>query len=148
MKTKRHFLFRSLPLSILESPSLIKFQSRNLCYYLFDYLYVRGVARRFLLNLNYSQTEQWTVSCVRVSCLSHFITIFNEAYYPTSLYCNFVFFSGQATLVKEPTVQIQCLSGSMLITIKNAPSSYEGLFSGMVYPKGLAKNSTCLSEYR
>jgi hypothetical protein len=36
----------------------------------------------------------------------------------------------------------------MLITIKNAPASYEGLFSGMVYPKGLAKNSTCLSEYR
>lgn len=55
---------------------------------------------------------------------------------------------GQATLLKEPTVQIQCLSGSMLITIKNAPASYDGLFSGMVYPKGLAKNSTCLSEYR
>ena len=58
------------------------------------------------------------------------------------------FFAGQATLVKEPSVQIQCLSGSMLITIKNAPASYDGLFSGMVYPKGLAKNSTCLSEYR
>lgn len=57
-------------------------------------------------------------------------------------------FSGQATIVKEPSVHIQCLSGSMLITIKNAPASYEGLFSGMVYPKGLAKNSTCLSEYR
>lgn len=36
----------------------------------------------------------------------------------------------------------------MLITIKNAPSSYDGHFSGMVYPKGLSKNSTCLSEYR
>lgn len=54
----------------------------------------------------------------------------------------------QATFIKEPTLQIQCLSGSMLITIKNAPASYDGLFSGMVYPKGLAKNSTCLSEYR
>lgn len=65
------------------------------------------------------------------------------------LYNNlFLFISGQATLVKEPSVQIQCLSGSMLITIKNAPASYDGLFSGMVYPKGLAKNSTCLSEYR
>lgn len=58
------------------------------------------------------------------------------------------FFSGQATLVKEPTVQIQCLSGSMMIMIKNAPSSYDGHFSGMIYPKGLSKNSTCLSEYR
>lgn len=49
----------------------------------------------------------------------------------------------------EPTVRIQCMSGSMLITIKDAPPSHEnGLFSGMVYPKGLSKNSTCLSEYR
>lgn len=49
----------------------------------------------------------------------------------------------------EPTVRIQCLSGSMLITIKDAPPSHEnGLFSGMIYPKGLSKNSTCLSEYR
>lgn len=54
----------------------------------------------------------------------------------------------QATLVKEPIVQIQCLSGSMVVTIKNAPANYEGHFSGMVYPKGLAKNSSCLSEYR
>lgn len=51
--------------------------------------------------------------------------------------------------MKEPTVQIQCLSGSMLITIKDAPSSPDsGLFNGMVYPKGLSKNSTCLKEYR
>lgn len=55
----------------------------------------------------------------------------------------------QATLlVKEPTVQIQCLQGSILITIKNAPASYDGFFSGRIYPKGLAKNSTCLTEYR
>ncbi|XP_062541315.1 uncharacterized protein LOC134209342 [Armigeres subalbatus] len=49
---------------------------------------------------------------------------------------------------KEPTVRIQCLSGSMLITIKDAPANLNGQFSGMVYPKGLAKNSTCLTEYR
>ncbi|XP_073845797.1 zona pellucida domain-containing protein piopio isoform X1 [Musca autumnalis] len=49
----------------------------------------------------------------------------------------------------EPTVKIKCLSGSMLITIKDAPVNHEtGLFSGMVYPKGLSKNSTCLTEYR
>lgn len=40
------------------------------------------------------------------------------------------------------------MSGSMIVTIKNAPASYDGHFSGMVYPKGLAKNSSCLSEYR
>lgn len=51
--------------------------------------------------------------------------------------------------IVEPTVRIQCLSGSMLITIKDPPPSQEsGLFSGMVYPKGLSKNSTCLTEYR
>lgn len=61
---------------------------------------------------------------------------------------NFLQSKKQATLIKEPTVQIQCMSGSMLITIRNAPASYDGLFSGMVYPKGLPKNSTCLSEYR
>ncbi|XP_055607930.1 uncharacterized protein LOC129755451 [Uranotaenia lowii] len=49
---------------------------------------------------------------------------------------------------KEPTVRIQCMSGSMLITIKDAPANLNGQFSGMVYPKGLAKNSTCLTEYR
>ncbi|XP_053677610.1 cuticlin-4 [Anopheles nili] len=48
---------------------------------------------------------------------------------------------------KEPTVRIQCQSGSMLITIKDAPANLNGQFSGMVYPKGLAKNSTCLTEY-
>lgn len=49
----------------------------------------------------------------------------------------------------EPTVRIQCLSGSMLITIKDAPPSHDnGLFSGMIYPKGLSKNSSCLAEYR
>lgn len=53
------------------------------------------------------------------------------------------------TSFKEPTVRIQCLSGSMLITIKDAPPSHDdGMFSGMVYPKGLSKNSSCLTEYR
>lgn len=56
--------------------------------------------------------------------------------------------SGSATIfTKEPTVRIQCQSGSMLITIKDAPANLNGQFSGMVYPKGLAKNSTCLTEY-
>ena len=36
----------------------------------------------------------------------------------------------------------------MLITIKDAPVNTNGLFSGMIYPKGLAKNSSCLAEYR
>ncbi|KAH8394783.1 hypothetical protein KR222_005617, partial [Zaprionus bogoriensis] len=49
----------------------------------------------------------------------------------------------------EPSVRVKCLSGSMLISIKDAPPNHEtGLFSGMIYPKGLSKNSTCLSEYR
>ncbi|KAL9917401.1 uncharacterized protein LOC119640917 isoform X1 [Glossina fuscipes] len=49
----------------------------------------------------------------------------------------------------EPTVKIKCLSGSMLITIKDPPTNHEtGLFSGMIYPRGLSKNSTCLTEYR
>ncbi|XP_034109524.1 uncharacterized protein LOC117571474 isoform X2 [Drosophila albomicans] len=49
----------------------------------------------------------------------------------------------------EPSVRVKCLSGSMLISIKDAPTNQEtGLFSGMIYPKGLSKNSTCLSEYR
>lgn len=36
----------------------------------------------------------------------------------------------------------------MIITVKDPPPSPDGKFSGMVYPKGLSKNSTCLSEYR
>ncbi|EDW73841.2 uncharacterized protein Dwil_GK19473 [Drosophila willistoni] len=55
--------------------------------------------------------------------------------------------SPKTTIV--PSVFVECLSGSMLITIKDAPPNHEtGLFSGMIYPKGLSKNSTCLSEYR
>uniref|UniRef100_A0A182IND9 ZP domain-containing protein n=1 Tax=Anopheles atroparvus TaxID=41427 RepID=A0A182IND9_ANOAO len=50
-------------------------------------------------------------------------------------------------LTKEPTIRIQCQTGSMLITIKDAPANLNSQFSGMVYPKGLAKNSTCLTEY-
>ncbi|XP_055312414.1 uncharacterized protein LOC129574424 [Sitodiplosis mosellana] len=54
-----------------------------------------------------------------------------------------------STATKEPTVRIKCLTGSMLITIKDAPTSPDDdLFSGMIYPKGLSKNSTCLTEYR
>lgn len=50
---------------------------------------------------------------------------------------------------KEPTVRIKCMSGSMLITIHDAPTSPDDdLFSGMIYPKGLSKNSSCLTEYR
>lgn len=37
----------------------------------------------------------------------------------------------------------------MLITINDPPTSLENdLFSGMIYPKGLSKNSSCLTEYR
>lgn len=54
-----------------------------------------------------------------------------------------------SAVTKEPTVRIKCLSGSMLITIKDAPASPDDdLFSGMIYPKGLSKNSSCLTEYR
>lgn len=48
---------------------------------------------------------------------------------------------------KSPSVRIQCMSGFMLITIKDAPSTDEGYFSGMIYPKELSKNSTCLAEF-
>lgn len=37
----------------------------------------------------------------------------------------------------------------MIITIADAPTSPDdGKFSGMIYPKGLAKNSTCLAEFK
>lgn len=39
------------------------------------------------------------------------------------------------------------MSGSMLITIKDPPSVAEGFFSGMIYPKDLSKNSSCLAEF-
>lgn len=49
----------------------------------------------------------------------------------------------------EPTVKVKCLTGFMLITIKDAPLNPKtGAFSGMIYPKGLSKNTTCLTEYR
>lgn len=35
----------------------------------------------------------------------------------------------------------------MLISIKDPPSITEGIFSGIVYPKDLSKNSTCLAEF-
>lgn len=60
-----------------------------------------------------------------------------------------VFADTSSAAPKEPTVRIKCLSGSMLITINDPPTSLENdLFSGMIYPKGLSKNSSCLTEYR
>lgn len=47
----------------------------------------------------------------------------------------------------QPEIRIQCLSGSMLISIKDAPSTVEGIFSGIIYPKDLSKNSSCLAEF-
>lgn len=65
------------------------------------------------------------------------------------LFSNIGTSSSATSSIKEPTVRIQCMSGSMLITIKDAPPSPdEHLFNGMIYPKGLSKNSTCLTEYR
>uniref|UniRef100_A0A336MZ58 CSON003393 protein n=2 Tax=Culicoides sonorensis TaxID=179676 RepID=A0A336MZ58_CULSO len=48
---------------------------------------------------------------------------------------------------KSPNVRIQCMSGFMVITIKDAPSTEDGYFSGMIYPKELSKNSTCMAEF-
>lgn len=39
-------------------------------------------------------------------------------------------------------VSIACNSNSILVTISTATN-----FNGMIYPKGLSKNSTCMSEY-
>lgn len=39
-------------------------------------------------------------------------------------------------------VDIECNSNSIMVTISTA-----GDFNGMIYPKGLSKNSTCLAEY-
>lgn len=39
-------------------------------------------------------------------------------------------------------VNVECNSNYIRITL-NAPHS----FNGMIYPKGLSKNSTCMSEY-
>lgn len=65
--------------------------------------------------------------------------------------CSFLFSlitEHQSVVVsKPPTVRIQCMSGFMVITIKDAPSTDEGFFSGMIYPKELSKNSTCMSEF-
>lgn len=87
----------------------------------------------FAFKCNKRQLQWWWKNFFLAYCVifnSHFLSI------------------GQATLLsKEPTVQIQCMSGSMLVTIKNAPANYDGLFNGKIYPKGLSKNSTCLSEY-
>ncbi|XP_055384555.1 uncharacterized protein LOC129614161 isoform X2 [Condylostylus longicornis] len=50
----------------------------------------------------------------------------------------------------NPSIQVECKTDMMLIMIENNPKEghTNNLFSGMVYPKGLPKHSTCLSEYR
>ncbi|OAD54311.1 Cuticlin-1 [Eufriesea mexicana] len=51
----------------------------------------------------------------------------------------------QATVAIASTVQIECASESIIVHI-----STEGKtdFHGLVYPRGLSKNSSCLQEYR
>ncbi|KAI4483009.1 hypothetical protein M0802_013508 [Mischocyttarus mexicanus] len=50
-----------------------------------------------------------------------------------------------ATVAIASTVQIECASESIIVHI-----STEGKtdFHGLVYPRGLSKNSSCLQEYR
>lgn len=50
-----------------------------------------------------------------------------------------------ATVGIASTVQIECASESIIVYI-----STEGKtdFHGLVYPRGLSKNSSCLQEYR
>uniref|UniRef100_A0A2M4DLY2 ZP domain-containing protein n=1 Tax=Anopheles darlingi TaxID=43151 RepID=A0A2M4DLY2_ANODA len=87
----------------------------------------------------HSTTLVGTIAAVAV-CVLTIATFTHGAQIPSMKRSAMIF-------TKEPTVRIQCLSGAMLITIKDAPANLNGQFSGMVYPKGLAKNSTCLTEY-
>lgn len=43
----------------------------------------------------------------------------------------------------KPDVQIECNSDSIVVTLSAAVSG----FNGMIYPKGLSKNSSCMVEY-
>uniref|UniRef100_A0A1B0AH04 ZP domain-containing protein n=1 Tax=Glossina pallidipes TaxID=7398 RepID=A0A1B0AH04_GLOPL len=101
------------------------------------------------------QQEQHQISCIihtklpsslSSSCSS------SSSFLSNTLEDHFTDYESIPTSTKtsvEPTVKIKCLSGSMLITIKDPPTNHEtGLFSGMIYPRGLSKNSTCLTEYR
>lgn len=40
-------------------------------------------------------------------------------------------------------MHIECNSNNILVTLKS-----EGSFNGMIYPKGLSTNSTCMVEYK
>jgi len=47
----------------------------------------------------------------------------------------------------KPQIKVECLSDSMIISIMNAPSASSSYFNGIIYPKDLAKNSSCSTEY-
>lgn len=50
-----------------------------------------------------------------------------------------------ATAAIASTVQIECASESIIVHISTEGNTD---FHGLVYPRGLSKNSTCLQEYR
>lgn len=55
-------------------------------------------------------------------------------------FCNF-----SATAAIASTVQIECASESIIVHISTEGNTD---FHGLVYPRGLSKNSSCLQEYR
>lgn len=50
-----------------------------------------------------------------------------------------------ATVAIASTVQIECASESIIVHISTEGNTD---FHGLVYPRGLSKNSSCLQEYR
>ncbi|EZA55083.1 hypothetical protein X777_04550, partial [Ooceraea biroi] len=50
-----------------------------------------------------------------------------------------------ATAAIANTVQIECASESIIVRISTEGNTD---FYGLVYPRGLSKNSSCLQEYR
>ena len=48
----------------------------------------------------------------------------------------------RAEAIPDHAVQIECNSNNIMVTLKSSN------FNGMIYPKGLSTNSTCMVEYK
>lgn len=45
-------------------------------------------------------------------------------------------------------MRIECNSNEIAVSIGGGEVGLDSLFDGMVYPRGLSKNSSCLAEFR
>lgn len=93
-----------------------------------------------LYNIILIQTSFFWIIYTRIRYYTHvLLQLLLE--YCTRLHIFFSFLSGSPEVASD--VHVSCNSDEIVVSI----NTRSGRFNGMIYPKGLSKNSTCMGEW-